>query len=128
MDSRYQELEKMGSTRNPVQNTEFQTLASQQPKAPDLNAGVDFAKQNTANIGSLMNTFTGQTNDLINHYSSTIGSQEGQAAMAARLGQELNLPTLNKNAFSLQQSLYDIPTTQNALTRGFCTSLLAAVS
>lgn len=64
----------------------------------------------------------GQANlqgDFLNRYTGAIQGLESPSAMAARLGSELGLPALNKSAFSLNQTLADIPSVQTGATRGF---------
>jgi len=60
-----------------------------------------------------------QTNDFLDRFKGAIGNQETTTAMAGRLGNELGLPTLQKNAQSLNQNLLDLPETYGSASRGF---------
>lgn len=62
---------------------------------------------------------TAQTNDYLTRYTNFIGGQETQAAMAKRIGDELNLPTLSENAYNINRIVRELPQTYSAATRGF---------
>ena len=85
----------------------------------DLNAPVAAAQQNRIDLKNIFTGQRGETSDFLGRYTNTINSQPTTSAMAARIGEELGLPTLQKNALALQNTLYDIPETYSAATRGF---------
>lgn len=60
-----------------------------------------------------------QSNDFLNRFRGAIGGQEKTSAMAGRIGQELGLPTLQKNAFMLNQTVDALPQTIQDATQGF---------
>lgn len=62
---------------------------------------------------------TGQTNDFLSRYKGAIGGQETMSAMADRIGQELNLPTLRNNAQQVNETVSNLPYTYGSATRGF---------
>jgi hypothetical protein len=86
---------------------------------PNLNQISDLTNQQRTNTQGFLAGQNNQQQDFLNRFNSTIGGQETTQAMAGRLGKELNLPTLNKNAFSLQQQLYDLPGVENKALTGF---------
>jgi len=58
-------------------------------------------------------------NDYLKRYTGAIAGQEGMGAMAKRLGAELNLPTLQENAYNINRTVRELPQTYSAATRGF---------
>lgn len=85
----------------------------------DLNAPVAQAQANTAN---LKNIFAGQqadTSGFLNRFTGAINSQPTSQALAERIGNELNLPQLQANSQSLNNTLFQLPSTYSAATRGF---------
>lgn len=86
---------------------------------PDLNAPVQQAQANTAN---LKNIFAGQqadTGGFLNRFSGAINAQPTSTALAERIGNELGLPQLQGNANMLRNTLTNLPSTYSAATRGF---------
>lgn len=86
---------------------------------PDLNAPVDAANRQRAATGTLLANQDLKTEGFLGKFSNLINSQGTTEALAGRIGEELNLPTLSKNAFNLQQQMYELPSTYSAATRGF---------
>lgn len=85
----------------------------------DLNQGVDTARAQKGQLTDLFGTQRGETagylgglRDYINHFPS-------MAVMAQNIGDTLNLPNLRANANSLQNTMYELPQTYNAATRGY---------
>lgn len=70
-------------------------------------AGADLIGKQNAESGSFLK-----------QYSDTINGQESQSAMAKRLGDQYNLPTLSKNAFNAQTALNQAPEVTTAAARG----------
>lgn len=83
---------------------------------PNLEGKVQQQKKNTQGFLSKQQ---GQTDDFLSRYRSTLGGQEKTAAMADRIGTELGLPALQKNALLLNQTVSDLPQTLLEGTRGF---------
>lgn len=82
---------------------------------PDFNSVNQRQKQEfQGQIGNVAN----QQNEYLDRYRGAIGGQEGLGAMAERLGTELGLPQLRKNATTLQTTLENIPTTWNKALTG----------
>lgn len=85
----------------------------------DLNAPVQQAQANTAN---LKNIFAGQqadTGNFLNRFTGAINSQPTSSALAQRIGDELGVPQLQGNATMLRNTLTNLPSTYSAATRGF---------
>lgn len=83
---------------------------------PDFGAQAAATKQGNQ---AFMQGQTDQTSDFLNRYKQAIGGQETTSAMAGRLGSELGLPALNKNAFMLNQAVTNLPQTNIDASRGF---------
>ena len=83
---------------------------------PDVNAISAKQKQERQqfNLGQ-----QGQEQDYLKRYTGAIQGQEGMTALSERIGQELGLPQLRKNATMLQTTLENLPSTWNTATRGF---------
>lgn len=86
---------------------------------PDLNQLSGLSAQQKTDTGSFIGGLKSQTGDFLNRYKGAIGGQETMSGMAGRLGDQLNLPTLQKNAASAQQAVYDLPGVYDGATRGF---------
>lgn len=87
-----------------------------EPNLNDIDTAL--AKQKTGVAGRQAG-FAADENAFTGKYSSAINSQEALPAMYKRIGDELNLPTLQANAQSLNQTVRDLPQTYSAATRGF---------
>ncbi len=86
---------------------------------PNIQAPVDTANKQRAATPGFLAGQNAETSDFLTRFRSLLGGQESTTAMASRLGEGLNLPTLQKNAQTMQQTLADIPQTYSAATRGF---------
>jgi hypothetical protein len=84
----------------------------------DLNAPTAQAQQNKTDLQNLFTNQAGQQSDFLNRYTSAIKGQEGSSAMATRIGNELGVPQLQANAQSLNQTLFNLPSTYSAATTG----------
>jgi hypothetical protein len=62
---------------------------------------------------------TGYETDYLDRYRRAIMGQENYDALAKRIGEELGLPTLQRNAQQLQTSVRNIPYFSSAAARGF---------
>lgn len=83
-----------------------------------IQAPVNQAQQNKTDLQNLFATQSGQTSDFLNRYTGAIKGQEGTSALATRIGNELGLPQLQANAQSLNQTLFNLPSTYSAATTG----------
>lgn len=86
---------------------------------PDLNAPVAQAQQNKLDLKDLFTTQRGESGDYLSRFSNFVNSQPSQQALADRIGGELGLPQLRSNNQSLQNTLFNLPSTYSAATRGF---------
>lgn len=86
---------------------------------PDLQEPVNAARAMRGNTAGLLAGQDLKTEGFLGKFTDTINKQGTTEALATRIGEELGLPTLQKNAFNLQQQMYDIPSTYSAATRGF---------
>lgn len=107
-DTRLTQLMKIGESggRNPIEESEFQTLKSQ--------AGIADPASTTA-----FNTAQeGKQNDFLSRFKSAIGGQETLPDMANRIGGSLGLPQLQANSQALQNTLFNLPQTYSKATTG----------
>lgn len=87
--------------------------------APNLDAPLNAVNQQKTATQGLLAGQQGLTSDFLDRYKNTIGGQETASQLYTRLGAQQNLPTLQKNAFNTQQTLYDLPSTYSKATTGF---------
>ena len=86
---------------------------------PDLNQlGTLTANQRLGSQNLLAGQNTADT-DYLKKYTDFINSQEGAGAMATRIGGELGIPTLQKNATMLRNTLTELPSTYSKATTGY---------
>jgi len=68
---------------------------------------------------SMLSGQDAQNADYLGRYTGAINNQEKMRAMYSRLGEEVGLPNLTRNANDLNASLEAIPETYGSATRGF---------
>jgi hypothetical protein len=85
----------------------------------DLNAPVTAAQAQKGQLDTLYANQDAQTNSYLKSYSDLINSQGTSQALANKIGNELNLPTLRSNANMLNTQMANLPSTYGAATRGF---------
>lgn len=85
----------------------------------NLNEPVDAAKAMRANSANLLTGQDTRTNNFLNKFTDVINSQGTTSALADRIGNEIGLPTLRANSQSLNNTLFQLPQTYSAATRGF---------
>lgn len=120
MDTRLDQLAK--TNRNPVEETEYQNLlkssnGSSANGAPD-NANALLAEQK-AQTAAFNQDQRGLSADFLNRFKGAVAGQETLPNMATRIGGELGLPQLQANSQSLNNTLFNLPSTYGAATRGF---------
>jgi len=86
---------------------------------PNLNELTNLTNSQRANTNTLLGNQAGQQSDFLKRYTGAVQGQEGQAAMAQRIGQELGVPTLQKNATMLRNTLTNLPSTYSKATTGY---------
>lgn len=86
---------------------------------PNLNQITDLTNTQRANTQNFQNGQNSLTSDFLNRYTGAINNQETSTAMANRIGGELNLPTLQKNANTINNTISNIPTTYSKATTGY---------
>jgi len=77
------------------------------------------AQQNTSRIDTLFGSQRNEQNDYLNRFKGAISSLPTTSAIAGRIGEEIGLPKLQANAQSLNNTLYNLPTTYSKATTGF---------
>jgi hypothetical protein len=85
----------------------------------DYGAAQSLLGQQKINNAQFLSGQNAQSSDYLNRYTNAINNQETMSAMAKRLGTELNLPTLQENAYNINKTVRELPQTYNAATRGF---------
>jgi len=85
----------------------------------DLNQLTNLTSTQGAGTQNFLAGQNETTADYLKRYSDLISSQGTTSAMAERIGQELGLPNLQKNAFQLQQQVYDLPGMQTKSMLGY---------
>ena|SRR3990167_10107805 len=85
----------------------------------DLNAPVDAIARQRINNREFLAGQNQVTSDFLSKFGSTIAGQGTTAGAAKQIGEDLGLPTLQKNAFDLRQAVIDIPEVYGSATRGF---------
>ena len=85
----------------------------------DINAPVAQAAANKKELGNIFQGQRGETSDFLNRYTGAIQGQEKTSALAQRIGGELGLPTLQANARSMQNTLFNLPSTYSKATTGY---------
>lgn len=85
----------------------------------NLDAPLQAAQAQKGELQNLFNTQRGETTGFLNNFSNFLGSQPTSSALAERIGNELNLPQLRANSQSLNNTLFQLPQTFSAGTRGF---------
>ncbi len=86
---------------------------------PDLNQITNLTSAQKANTQNFLAGQNSETADYLKRYTDFINNQEGASAMYKRIGDELGLPTLQKNATMLRTTLNNLPTTYSKATTGF---------
>lgn len=86
---------------------------------PNLNQITDLTTAQKANTTGFLNGQNALTSDFLNRYTGAVNGQETSTAMANRIGGELGIPTLQKNANTINTTLSNIPSTYGAATRGY---------
>ena len=85
----------------------------------DLNAGVAAAQAQKGQLDTLFKGQQADTNAFSGSLNNFVNSQPTQEALAARIGGELNLPTLRQNANTLNTEFANLPFTYRDATRGY---------
>lgn len=85
----------------------------------DLNEPINQARANRTATGALLSGQDTRTGDFLTRYTNAIGSQPSTSAIATRIGEEIGLPQLQSNARSLNQTLFNLPTTYSKATTGY---------
>lgn len=86
---------------------------------PDFSSMI----QNQRNAGQgMLSGQDARVGNWLSNYSGAIGNQEKMRAMYSRLGDELGLPGLMRQADTLNATLEAVPQTYTAATRGFDTN------
>lgn len=83
---------------------------------PDYTSFFNTQKQNTGNLLSGQDI---QTGNWLSNYSNALQHQETLPAMYTRIGEELNIPGLQRQSQDLTANLNAIPETYGNATRGF---------
>lgn len=112
-DTRYTQLQKIGTStggRNPIEEQEFKTLQSQM--------GIADPASGAASTATFNQQAQGKQNDFLSRFKAAIGGQETLPDMASRIGGTLGLPQLQANSQSLQNTLFNLPTTYSKATTG----------
>ena len=127
-DSEFDQLVKIGSQRNPSQQSRYEQLKSQ---------GAASAFEGGSSGGFQMPDFTGffkeqesarqrqsaeqaaKEAEFLTRYTTAMKGQPSVGALAERIGGELGVPAIRQNALSLQQLLAKMPYTQRQATQGF---------
>jgi hypothetical protein len=86
---------------------------------PDLNQITNLTTAQKANSQGLLNKQGGESADYLKRYTDFLGSQEGASAMSSRIGEELGIPSLQKNATMLRNTLTNLPGTYSKAMTGY---------
>lgn len=87
--------------------------------APNLNAITDLTTNQRAGTNQLLAGQNQQQQDFLGGLKGYVASQPTSQALADRIGTELNLPNLQANSQSLNQTLFNLPQTYSKATTGF---------
>ena len=85
----------------------------------DLNAGVNTVTAQRAANAKFLEGQNALTSQFLDKFGNVINNQGTTADAAARFGEEAGLPTLQKNAFNLNEQILGIPALHTSGTRGF---------
>lgn len=104
----------------PTMNTRSTSFSGSMNPSSQTNGGFDTFYNNTTNGRNALNTnINNQENTLNKSFQDFVNGQEGYYAMSNRIGNELGLPNLQKNANQLQQTVANIPKVQTQATQNF---------
>lgn len=87
--------------------------------AVDLSPLTTVPQQLRANNATFNAGQQADTNAFLGKYTGAINAQPTMSVLADRFGQEAGLPTLRANAQSLQNTMFQLPETYKAATRGY---------
>ena len=87
--------------------------------APDLNQISALTDAQKANTASFLGGQNAETADFLKRYTGAITAQPSMSALATRIGGELGLPQLQANSQSLQNTLFNLPSTYSKATTGY---------
>lgn len=96
----------------------YQFFSNEVSKNQPNTSGYQFFS-NSGNGSGFYDGQRQQESDYLNRYGQAVQGQESYTAMNDRIGKELGLGDLRKNAFNLQQMVQNVPTVQTQANRGY---------